>query len=81
MATFVSHLKSKFWSDINTLKPNELALNSHKNLWFDCQCGYPFVNNLKNINLLNRWWAYCANKKLCSKDKKCKICFDKCLLL
>ncbi len=72
MATFDSHPKSKFWSNRNTLKPNEVALNSHKKCWFDCECGHQFESNLKNINI-GRWCPYCANKKLC----RCKICFNK----
>ena len=35
MTTFDSHQKSKYWSDKNTIKPNEIALNSHKKFWFD----------------------------------------------
>jgi very-short-patch-repair endonuclease len=77
MAKFDSHPKSKFWSDRNTLKPNEVALNSHKKFWFDCECGHPFVIALNCLNK-GSWCSYCANKKLCSKNKNCKICFDKC---
>jgi very-short-patch-repair endonuclease/DNA-directed RNA polymerase subunit RPC12/RpoP len=78
MATFDSHPKSKFWSDRNTFKPNEVALNSHKKFWFNCgECGHPFESNLKNINLLNRWCPYCSNKKLCNFISRCKICFNK----
>ena len=76
MATFDSHTKSKFWSDRNLIKPNEVALNSHKKFWFDCECGHPFIIQLNNVNV-GRWCSYCANKNLCNKDKNCKICFDK----
>ena len=75
---FSQHPKSKFWSDRNFVKPNEVALNSHKKFWFDCECGHTFESCLKNINLLNRWCPYCCNKKLCDPNKNCKICFDKC---
>ena len=75
---FSENPKSKFWSDRNEKKPNEVAMNSHKKFWFDCECGHEFESNIKNINLLNRWCPYCANKKLCGKDKNCKKCFDKC---
>jgi len=79
MSTFDSHPKSKFWSDRNLIKPNEVALNSHKKFWFNCgECDHPFDIQLNNVNILNRWCPYCANKKLCSKDKNCKVCFDKC---
>ena len=76
MSRFDSHPKSKFWSNRNTLKPNEVALNSHKKFWFDCECGHQFDIQLNNINV-GRWCMYCANKKLCNKDINCKICFDK----
>jgi very-short-patch-repair endonuclease len=77
MLTFDSHLKSKFWSSKNTLKPNEVALNSHKKFWFDCDCGHQFDIQLNNVNI-GKWCPFCANKKLCSSTKKCKICFNKC---
>ena len=77
MAKFDSHPKSKFWSDRNLIKANEVALNSHKKFWFDCECGHQFDIQLNNVNV-GRWCSYCANKKLCSKDKNCKVCFDKC---
>jgi len=79
MATFDSHPKSKFWSNRNTLKPNEVALNSHKKFWFDCgECGHEFDIQLNNVNILNRWCPYCANKKLCELNRNCKICYNKC---
>ena len=40
-----------FWSERNLIKPNELALNSHKKFWFDCECGHTFESCIKNINL------------------------------
>jgi very-short-patch-repair endonuclease len=75
MATFDSHPKSKFWSDKNILKPNEVALNSHKKFWFDCECGHEFESSLLNINQANNWCGFCSNpqKKLCD----CSLCFDK----
>jgi len=36
MSTFDSHPKSLFWSNKNLVKPNQVALNSHKKFWFDC---------------------------------------------
>ena len=75
---FSENPKSKFWSDRNEKKPNEVALNSHKKFWFDCECGHTFESCLKNVNLLNRWCPYCSNKKLCELNMNCKSCFDKC---
>jgi very-short-patch-repair endonuclease len=74
---FSEHPKSKFWSERNLVKPNEVALNSHKKFWFDCECGHTFDIQLNNVNI-GRWCPYCANKKLCEQSKNCKICFDKC---
>jgi very-short-patch-repair endonuclease len=74
MATFDSHPKSKFWSNRNIQKPNEVALNSHKKFWFDCDCGHEFESSLLNINKGNNWCPYCYNRKLCGN---CDNCFNK----
>jgi len=76
MTTFDSHPKSKFWSNRDIQKPNEVALNSHKKFWFDCgECGHPFESSLLNINKGNNWCGYCSNppKKLCD----CSNCYNK----
>jgi DNA-directed RNA polymerase subunit RPC12/RpoP len=76
---FSQHPKSKFWSERNILKPTEVSLNSHKKIWFDCgECGHEFNKILKDVNILNTWCPYCANKKLCDNSNNCKLCFDKC---
>ena len=72
MATFDSHPKSKFWSNRNIQKPNEVALNSHKKFWFNCgECNHPFESSLLNINKGNNWCPYCYNRKLCGNCDKC----------
>jgi very-short-patch-repair endonuclease len=70
--------KAKFWSERNEKKPNEVALNSHKIFWFDCECGHDFESSLLNINKGNNWCGYCSNppKKLC-ENNNCKMCFEK----
>ena len=75
---FSQHPKSKFWSARNILKPNEVALNSHKKFWFDCECGHTFESSLLNINQSNNWCGYCSNppKKLCDNED-CKGCKNK----
>ena len=75
---FSEHPKSKFWSDINLVKPNEVSLNSHKKFWFDCECGHKFESNLLNINKGNNWCPYCSKHaiKLC-ENNECKSCFEK----
>jgi len=74
---FSQHLKAIFWSERNILKPNEVALNSHKKFWFDCECGHTFESSLLNINHGNSWCGYCSKppQKLCDNDN-CKSCFD-----
>jgi len=71
---FSEHPKSKFWSDKNTIKPNEVALNSHKKFWFDCECGHTFDSSLLNINKGDNWCPYCYNRKLC---RNCDVCNEK----
>jgi very-short-patch-repair endonuclease len=74
---FSQHPKCKFWSERNLVKPNEVALNSHKKFWFDCECGHQFESSLLNINQGNNWCGFCSNppKKLC-EDNNCKMCFN-----
>jgi very-short-patch-repair endonuclease len=73
---FSQHPKCNFWSNRNEKKPNEVALNSHKKFWFDCECGHQFESSLLNINQGNNWCGFCSNppKKLC-EDDNCKSCF------
>ena len=73
---FSQHPKAIFWSDRNLDNPDEISLNSHKKFWFDCECGHIFDIALNCVNK-GSWCAYCANKKMCSKNNNCKICFDK----
>lgn len=75
MSTFDSHPKSKFWSKRNVCNPFDVALNSHKKFWFDCECGHEFESSLLNINKGNSWCPYCYNKKLCDND--CSSCYYK----
>ena len=77
MSKFDNHPKSKFWSDRNLVKPNEVALNSHKKFWFDCDCGHSFESSLLNINQANNWCPYCCipSQKLCNND--CLSCYNK----
>jgi very-short-patch-repair endonuclease len=74
---FSEHPKCKFWSERNEKIPTEVALNSHKKFWFDCECGHQFDIQLNNVNI-GRWCPYCSNKKLCELNRNCKKCFDKC---
>ena len=68
---FSEHPKSKFWSERNILKPNQVALNSHKKFWVVCQCAHPFESSLLNITQANAWCPYCYNRKLCGNCESC----------
>ena len=74
---FSQHPKAIYWSNKNIKQPNEVALNSHNKLWFDCICGHKFDASLLNINKGNNWCPYCSDppKKLCDKDN-CNKCFE-----
>lgn len=58
---FSQHPKAIFWSNINKNNPDEVALNSHKKFWFDCECGHTFESSLLNINQGNNWCGFCSN--------------------
>ena len=75
---FSQHPKAKFWSEKNEKNPHEVALNSHKKIWFDCECGHEFESSLLNINQANNWCPYCSKppQKLCDNEN-CKTCFEK----
>ena len=77
--SFASHEKSKYWSDKNELKPNEVFKSTHSKFWFDCDfCNHKFETALNNITKLKNptWCPYCANLKLCYNDN-CNLCFEK----
>ena len=74
--SFASHPKSKFWSNKNKLKPNQVTKSSPKKFWFDCdKCNHSFECSTGNV-INNFWCSFCANKILC-KNKDCKDCFNK----
>jgi len=73
--SFASHPKSKFWSNINNLKPIQVFNQSNKNFEFICNiCNHNF--QISPSHIINRWCSYCSNKILCQNDN-CKECFKK----
>ena len=75
--SFASHPRAKYWSDRNAILPEDVALNTHKKYWFNCdKCGHEFEKILRDINFNNGWCPYCVNKQLCDNDK-CNSCFVK----
>jgi uncharacterized protein YqcC (DUF446 family) len=74
--SFASHEKVQYWSKKNTLKPHQVALNSHKKFIFDCsECPHDFPTSCGNINN-GKWCPYCANRKLCG-NIECNSCLEK----
>ena len=74
--SFASHPKAKFWSIKNSIKPEDVKLNSSKKYVFDCECGHEIEKTPGNI-LKTEWCPYCSTprKKLCSNNE-CKSCFE-----
>jgi very-short-patch-repair endonuclease len=77
--SFASHIKSKFWSDKNTIKPENVSKYSHKKYFFNCDsCNHTFLCRLDNLVSNNSWCPYCSKPpKLLCDDKNYKNCFEK----
>jgi len=78
--TFASHQSVKYWlyEKNEDLKPEDVTLKSHKEIWFKCgDCDHDFNALAYNISR-GGWCPYCAKpgKKLCD-DKDCDMCFQK----
>ena len=74
--SFASHPRAKYWSDRNKILPEDVALNTHKKYWFNCdKCEHEFEAVPNNIFCNNTWCPYCYNRKLC-KDNNCVKCFN-----
>lgn len=72
--------KSKLWNyDLNkNINPRMVFLGqNNKKYYFTCnECNHNF--NITPLDIKNnKFCGYCTSKKLCDKEKKCKICFDK----
>ena len=73
--SFLSHPKSRFWSDLNDKKPREVFKGTLSKYWFNCgDCGHSFHKSINNIG--HHWCPYCGDQKICEKND-CKICLDK----
>ena len=73
--SFASHPKAKFWSIKNSVKPEDVKLNSSKKYVFDCECGHEIEKEIRDI-VRNRWCPFCSSSKLCD-NKDCITCFNK----
>jgi hypothetical protein len=75
--SFACNPKSKYWSSLNNIKPNEVYKSTSNKYYFDCpDCNHTFDIGLDNISCLGQWCPYCSNIKLCDNNK-CIICFNK----
>ena len=74
--SFASHEKSQYWSDKNTINPNQITKGSEKKYWFVCnKCSHDFYKSVVSV-CKGEWCPYCANCILCN-NQDCKICFEK----
>jgi len=74
--SFASNPKSKFWSDKNKLKPQNVTIRSGKKYLFNCNiCNHEFETSPDTVGNGN-WCPYCGNTKLC-ENNDCKECFNK----
>jgi len=72
--SFANHPKSIFWSNKNTLQPNEVYKCTKYKYWFECyECNHSFESNITHNK---NWCPYCANQKLCN-NKNCNVCLEK----
>jgi very-short-patch-repair endonuclease len=75
--SFESHVKSKYWSNKNKIKPRQTFRSSANQYWFDCnKCNHSFKMSPHQIVNNNNWCTYCASYKLCDNDD-CNFCFNK----
>lgn len=74
--SFAVHTRSKDWSSKNEKAACEVALNTHKKIWFKCDvCSHEFDATPHNVNSRNSWCPYCRNRKKC--DDNCGLCNSK----
>lgn len=79
--TFDVHPKAVYWSDKNTIPPNEVGINSTRKFWFNCdKCHHIFEKTIQTITKMNTWCPYCSNHKLCNKNN-CNMCKEKSFIM
>lgn len=75
--SFASHAKACQWSALNEKTARQVARNSNKHFWFQCDvCPHIFYVPPGRIVSTESWCGYCSNKLLCD-DEDCQICFKK----
>jgi very-short-patch-repair endonuclease len=73
--SFLSHEKSKYWSEKNTIKPRDIFKSAFASYLFDCDCGHEISKRIYQI-AHDGWCKYCVNQGLCD-IVDCKMCFEK----
>jgi very-short-patch-repair endonuclease len=76
--SFASHKRARYWSEKNTVKPEDIPLyHQASKYWFKCDvCPHEFETLPYTIAKINTWCSYCSNKKICD-DTRCSICYNK----
>lgn len=60
--SFVSHRKSKYWSEKNTKSTRQVFLQCNKKFWFDCKvCKLPFFSFVSTV-YRGTWCPICKHK-------------------
>jgi len=79
--TFDIHPKAQYWSNKNTIPPNEVGINSTRKFWFNCdKCHHIFEKTIQSISNMDTWCPYCSNSKLCNENS-CNMCKDKSFIM
>ncbi len=75
--SFTSHSKAIYWSNKNTLKPEQVYMKTDKIYWFYCDlCNHEYEKKLLNFVIRNENCPYCScntRNKLCN-NLKCNFC-------
>ena len=59
--SFASHKKSKFWSNKNELKPENITKINKEKFWFNCnKCNHEFLRPLNKIYDNKEHCSYCV---------------------
>lgn len=76
--SFASHIKAKYWSPKNKLKPRKIFKYTNHKYLFNCHiCHHEFELQLSSISRDDYWCYYCSSRKkqLCSNES-CEHCYN-----
>lgn len=75
--SFVSHFRSREWSERNVLMPRQVFKRTNKKYWFKCNtCSHGFEKIPNSVTRkVESWCPFCSGDKLC--EEKCQTCWDK----